>query len=249
MDRAPRFGRSRRIAVAAGLVGAALLLAARSVAAADTNLPAVLADLSKPSKRLPFKAVIEGTTGHRILDFAPTNPAHVELRTRILRAAALAGARARQDGLVAARPNEAGNRLEALVKAALHEAGLEARTPVTAGGGAQATGYPDLEISRPTPCYLELKTFSARSANTTQRSFYFSPSATPKVTRDALHLLLAFELERGERGGRPAFVPVHWRLISLQDLQVDLKFEFNQSNRGLYGAGAAKALLAEETVE
>jgi hypothetical protein len=31
----------------------------------------------------------------------------------------------------------------------------------------------------------------------------------------------------------------------LQDLEVDLKFEFNQSNRGLYGKEAGKAILAE----
>jgi hypothetical protein len=43
--------------------------------------------------------------------------------------------------------------------------------------------------------------------------------------------------------GRTVFVPVNWKLLSLQDLEVDLKFEFNQSNRGLYGSG--NALLQE----
>ena len=38
---------------------------------------------------------------------------------------------------------------------------------------------------------------------------------------------------------------MHWKLVTLQDLLVDLKFEFNQSNRGLYGADAAKGLLSE----
>ncbi len=232
-----------------GLLGAAFVCTADPAPAADTNLPAALTGLSQTAKRLPFKAVIEGTTGHRILDFDTNNPAHRQLRTKILRAAALAGKRGRQEGLVAARANEVGNRLEALVKAALREVGLPARTPLTGGGGAQATGYPDLEISGPTPCYLELKTFSAQTANTTQRSFYFSPSATPKVTRDALHLLLAYELGKTERDGRPVFAPVHWKLISLEDLQVDLKFEFNQSNRGLYGPAAANSLLAEGAVE
>ena len=65
------------------------------------------------------------------------------------------------------------------------------------------------------------------------------------VTHDALHLLLAYELERTQRDGKTAFLPVHWKLITLQDLEVDLKFEFNQSNRGLYGKEGAKSLLAE----
>ena len=72
-----------------------------------------------------------------------------------------------------------------------------------------------------------------------------SPSPTPKVTHDALHLLLAYELERSERDGRVTFLPTHWKLVTLQDLEVDLKFEFNQSNRGLYGRDAAKSVLGE----
>ena len=144
------------------------------------------------------------------------------------------------------RANEAGNHMEAFVKAALNDAGLAAHTPLTTAGKAQEAGYPDVEILGDPPCYLELKTYSATTANTTQRSFYFSPSANPKVTHDAPHLLLGYQLERTERDGRTAFVPVHWKLISLQDLEVDLKFEFNQSNRGLYGKEAAKALLGEQ---
>ena len=201
----------------------------------NTALEASLAELTKPSKKIPFKAVIHATTGRRVLDFDTNNPAHVELRKKLLRAAALAGERARRDGLTTLRANEAGNHLEPFVRAALREAGLEARVPVNTTGRAQATGYPDVEITGATPCYLELKSYSATTVNTTQRSFYYSPSETPKVTRDALHFLLAYELEKETRDGQAVFRPVHWKLLTLQDLEVDLKFEFNQSNRGLYG--------------
>jgi hypothetical protein len=91
-----------------------------------------------------------------------------------------------------------------------------------------------------------LKTYNAATVHTTQRSFYYSPSETPKVARDAVHLLLAYELEKVERDGRTLFLPRHWKLLTLQDLEVDLKFEFNQSNRGLYGNG--KATLDEAPV-
>ena len=64
-----------------------------------------------------------------------------------------------------------------------------------------------------------------------------------------MHLLLAFELEKIQRAGKAAFIPVHWKLVTLQDLEADLKFEFNQSNRGLYGKEAAKALLSEGAIE
>jgi hypothetical protein len=202
--------------------------------------PEALRELSTPSKRLPFREVISATTGHRVLDLDTNNPAHLKLRQKMMEAAALAGARARTNGLPAARANEAGNEIEPLVRQALNEVGLSARVPVNAAGHAQAAGYPDLEITAPVAAYLELKTYSANTANTTQRSFYYSPSASPKVTRDALHLLLAFELEKAARtDGETLFVPVRWKLLTLQGLEVDLKFEFNQSNRGLYGAPAA----------
>jgi hypothetical protein len=222
------------------------LLVCHAVFAQPAPSERALAELTAPAKKLPFKSVIHATTGHRVLDFDTNNPAHTELRVKLLRAAALAGQRARKDGLTAERPNEAGNHLEPFVRAALQEAGLEARIPRTTANRAQAAGYPDIEISGPVPCYLELKSYNAATVNTTQRSFYYSPSETPKVTRDAVHLLLAYELERVERDGQPSFVPRHWRLITLQDLEVDLKFEFNQSNRGLYGNG--KATLDEGAV-
>lgn len=222
------------VLLAGWLAGAGALAHAQSTPT-NAHLESVLAELAQPAKRLPFKTVITATTGHRVLDFDPNNPAHVELRRKILRAAALAGERAQEEGIATPRANEAGNHIEPFVRAALHEAGLAAQVPVTAAGRAQSAGYPDIEITNAPACYLELKTYNAATVNTTQRSFYYSPSANSKVTRDALHLLLAYELEKQTRDGQTVFRPGHWKLITLQDLEVDLKFEFNQSNRGLYG--------------
>lgn len=218
---------------------------------AATNSPTVagLAELTKPAKKIPFKDVILATTQHRILDFDTNNAAHRELFQKISTAASSALTNARNAGLFSARANEAGNHMESFVRAAFKEAGLSARVPVTTAGEAQAVGYPDVELLGTPPCYVELKTYNANTANTTQRSFYYSPSENPKVTRDALHLLLAYELEKIESNGKTAFVPTHWKLITLQDLEVDLKFEFNQSNRGLYGKGAGKSLLGEGQVK
>src|SRR5262245_44885043 len=214
---------------------------------ASDAIGAALAEIAKPSKALLFKTVIQGTTGKRVLDFDTNSSAHLELRKKIMRAAALAGERARKAGISAARANEAGNHLEPFVRAALKDAELDARVPGTAGGQAEAAGYPDIEILGSPPVYLELKTYNAGTINTTQRSFYYSPSERPKVTRDALHLLLAYELEKITRDGKTEFAPVRWKLISLQDLQVDLKFEFNQSNRGLYGS--SRDVLEEGVVK
>lgn len=234
------------------LLGLTLLLGnSLPVGAVETNYPsaAALAELTKPAKRIPFKEVILATTHQRIVDFDTNNAAHRAVFHKISTAAANAATQARTNGLFSARANEAGNHMEVFVKAALQEAGLQARTPINTKGAAQTTGYPDVEILGAVPCYLELKTYSATTVNTTQRSFYYSPSEKPKVTHDALHLLLAYELERSERGGQTVFTPTHWRLITLEDLEVDLKFEFNQSNRGLYGKDAKSALLSEGKAE
>ena len=229
------------------LVAALVIFASATFGAETNNSPSVaaLTELTKPAKKIPFKDVILATTHHRILDFETNNPAHAALHKKISTAASAAAAKARAEGLFSVRANEAGNHMELFVKAALNDAGLQARTPVTTAGEAQTTGYPDVEILGDPPCYLELKTYSAATAATTQRSFYYSPSEHPKITHDAIHLLLAFQLEKFERDGKAAFVPVHWKLITLEDLQVDLKFEFNQSNRGLYGREVGKALLDE----
>ncbi len=222
-----------------------LLVATPVIAQSNTPSTAALGELTKPAKRIPFKEVILATTQHRILDFDNHNAAHRALFQKLSTAAAAAERKARAEGVFSTRANEAGNHMENFVKAALKEAGLPARTPVTTKGEAQSTGYPDVEILSDPPCYLELKAYNATTADTTQRSFYYSPSEHPKVTRDALHLLLAYKLEKTTRGRKPALIPIHWKLITLQDLQVDLKFEFNQSNRGLYGKEAGKAILAE----
>jgi hypothetical protein len=150
------------------------LIAAESVGEPTTNAPgnSALGELIKPSKKIAFPEVIHATTGHRVLEFDTNNSAHVELRRKILRAAALTGERARRQGIDSARANEAGNQIEPIVREALKDVGLDARIPKTTAGRAQVAGYPDIEIAGAVPCYVELKIYNANTADTTQRSFY-----------------------------------------------------------------------------
>lgn len=233
----------------AGMFMATPAVWAQSAASAAEVPLGALRELVKPQRDLAFAAVIEATTGHRILNLDTNLAAHRQLLERLRAAAADAGERARREGIESARANEAGNAMGVFVRAALQDAGLSNRIPTTAAGRAQATGYPDLEVLSDPPCYLELKTYSATTANTTQRSFYYSPSEQPKVTQEALHLLLAYQMERIQRDGRTVYQPVAWKLITLEDLRVGLKFEFNQSNRGLYGPANAAARLGEGALD
>lgn len=212
------------------------------------ELESVVAQCLQPLKSVPFKAVIRAISHCSVIDFDPGDGKHQKLANSIADAARRAGKSAFDTGIFTKRPNEAGNKIEPFVKDALRLVGLDARTPTTKDGRAKTAGYPDIEIVGDPACYLECKTYNIVNVETTMRAFYFSPSEQFKVTKNALHLLLAYQLESGVRNGKAAFVPVHWKLITLHDLKVDLKHEFNQSNRNLYGSAAASALIAEGNI-
>jgi len=57
---------------------------------------------------------------------------------------------------------------------------------------------------------------------------------------------LSFELSREERGKKIAFVPVSWQLYTLEELRVQVKHEFNASNKDLYNR---QYLLAEGQIK
>lgn len=53
---------------------------------------------------------------------------------------------------------------------------------------------------------------------------------------------MSFELDTVERNGKIAFVPVSWQIYTLDKLLIQVKHEFNASNKELY---TKEALLAE----
>jgi hypothetical protein len=117
-----------------------LLIATITTSAGTTNTPTAtaLAELTKPTKKIPFKEVILATTNHRIVDFDTNNVAHRELFQKISTAATIALTNARTAGLFSTRANEAGNHMEAFVRAAFKTVGLNARAPITTAGAAVA---------------------------------------------------------------------------------------------------------------
>ncbi len=63
----------------------------------ETNTPpsSALREFSFASKPIPFRDVVAATTHFQVVNFDTNNPAHMELRAKILRAAMLAGERSR----------------------------------------------------------------------------------------------------------------------------------------------------------
>ena len=186
-------------------------------------------------KDVPLPAIIEALTGHRVLPWP--RDSRQTLETVAHRIETMIEERE----IEAARMNEAGNRVENVVIDAMRNLGIRAQRPKTESGQSRSAGYPDIEAEIDgLPCYIEVKTFSAATVDSTQRSFYLSPSTDFKVTRDAVHLLVAVELTPGAKGAYRAET-VRW--LDLSGLDCDLKYEFNASNRDLYRRESGLVIL------
>lgn len=213
------------------------------------QLENVLAQMLQPVRGIPLSVIIKSIAGHAVIPIDRGAAEDRLLIDTLCEAAKLAGAALRKAPIIRPRPNEVGNDVEAYVLEAIQKLGLECRRPTTASGTLKSTGYPDLLVTDKAkrPVYIECKIFASGSAATSMRSFYLSPSDNFKVTQDARHLLLAFEMDAVSVPGtrNSSFTAVSYKLVDLHDLLCDVKYEFNSDNRRLY---AAENLLASGTV-
>ena len=200
------------------------------------QLEAIISKFLEPIKGIPYPVAIKALTGCEVLHFDLSDKDNQKLLKLLKEAAQIAGRKAYKQGIFTRRPNEAGNHIEPFVISALKEAGLMADKPRTKSGKIKVAGYPDIEIidKQGRVIYLDCKTYNTATKNQSFRTFYFSPSEDPKITKDAFHMLLSFELIQEQRGKRIAFVPISWQLYTLEKLEVQVKHEFNASNKDLY---------------
>ncbi len=209
------------------------------------KLEAVIKQMLTPLKDVPLKLVIEVIAGCRIVPFDCGNDADIRLLENLKKAAAIAGFEFNKLGVARPRPNEIGNDIEPFIINALNMVGCKATVPLTAAGKKKSAGYPDIEFvddSNRTN-YLECKTFNIENIDTTQRSFYLSPSTDFKITKDARHFVMSFEVyAAGRKRSKTLYKCKSWKVLTLEELDVDVKYEFNTDNKRLY---AAKLILAE----
>ncbi len=201
------------------------------------KLESVIRQMLTPLKSLPFPLVVEGISNHKVLPFNSNDSKDLKVLETLKSVAVHAGRKINENGILRSRPNEVGNDIEAFVKSSMNEIGYKAETPKTRGGKRKTTGYPDLrfidEFGR--AHYLECKTFNIENIDTTQRSFYLSPSDDFKVTEDALHFVMSFEiLEKTRKGSQNLYHCRTWKILTLDKLYVDVKYEFNSDNARLY---------------
>lgn len=202
------------------------------------NLENIIKGMLSPLKNIPLNLVIESLYGCKIVPFSRNNKQDALLLENLKKVAKLAGIEINKRGIASARPNEVGNKAEPFVVKALKTIGYaSADYPKSKSGKKKSVGYPDIEFEDnfKRSNYLEVKTFNRNNMNTTQRSFYLSPSEDPKINKDGHHFLISFEVyDSGRSKQGRVFRCKSWKILTLENLQVDVKYEFNASNARLY---------------
>lgn len=208
------------------------------------NLENIIKQMLHPLKNIPFNLVIESLTGNKVIPYDKENKEHLEVVNLLESAAIKAGKEINRVGITRRRVDEVGNDIELYVKTALNEFGLKADTPAGKTGKKKSTGYPDIVFQyKDTPYYLECKTYSIDNINTTFRSFYLSPSDDFKVIYNTLHFLLSYEMFISDNStGQNIYKAKRYKILSVEKLLTNVKYEFNANNRELY---KSEHLIAE----
>jgi len=215
------------------------------------RLENVIKQMLQPLKDIPFNLVIEAMTGKKVVSFDFTNLSHKEVLELLKQSALNAGREINKTGILRPRPNEVGNDIEPYVRNALNFCGLNADIPVGPSGRKKTTGYPDIIFwHKNLPYYLECKTYNIENIATTQRSFYFSPSDEFKVIYDAPHFILSYEIYvAGESGNKHIYKCKHYKILSIESLSLDVKYEFNSDNKRMYSGKDGTSILDEGEIE
>jgi hypothetical protein len=209
-----------------------------------------LLDEDRQLREIPFRDVIRETTGTKVLPVDPKN----DVDRRVIKEIGavldqVVHRMSAPDSPVqnVERINEVSSHFEDMLRELLNGApGLRCDFPRTADGKIQRSGYPDLQITDRASkrvFYLDPKLYATGGRESSLRTFYFEPrKATNKVRTDAVHFVVGFEHE-ARTDGHWKFI--RWDLVDLSQLKVDLKAEFQASNRDLYLPEAVVATSAK----
>lgn len=184
---------------------------------------------------LPFPLLIESATGHRVIPIQPEDDRWLEPLSRALDRTLVRLNDPLHPIHRVARINEASHFVEDELMIELSaEPGWRAQPAPTATGARQRSGYPDIRLQLPDGriVYLDPKLMTVENRASTLRTFYYEPKTeTGKVNADAVHLLIGIQ-HHGESGGELRLEK--WELVDLSRIRLELKPEFQTSNRELY---------------
>jgi hypothetical protein len=99
----------------------------------------------EPLKGIPFPVAIKALTGFEVLAFDKLTEQNKRLLDQLSKAAQIGGKDAFDEGIITARPNEAGNRIEPFIIEALKQVDLAVSRPLSKTGKKKP---PVTQISR-----------------------------------------------------------------------------------------------------
>lgn len=201
------------------------------------KLENVIKQMLTPLKNIPLDLVIEWISWFKIIPFDNTNIQDKELLLKLMKVADTVWKLVNKIWIIRPRPNEVWNDIEPFVKDALNAIWLNADTPKAISWKKKSTWYPDIEFKDQfwRYNYLECKTFNIENINTSQRSFYLSPSEDFKITRSCHHFIISFEIYvENSQWRNNIYKCKSWKIITVEDLYVDVKYEFNSDNARMY---------------
>ncbi|MDD5199191.1 MAG: hypothetical protein PHC88_05255 [Terrimicrobiaceae bacterium] len=218
------------------LVAGACLCALNAWSASDNTLIHSLLKDREALHGVSFAEVLKVATGHRILPVNPREQAGLLSQLGSALDAALAELNDPAHPIHGAgRVNEASRFVEDEIRRQLNALpGWKCSVPLTSGGREQRSGYPDLRVvtDRGVIFYLDPKLYARGGRAGSLRTFYYEPKAlTGKIHDDAIHLIAGIEHDGADARSLRLR---RWELIDLSRLKVQLKAEFQASNRDLY---------------
>jgi hypothetical protein len=210
------------------------------------KLENVIKQMLQPLKNVPFNLVIEAMTGKKVISFDFTRSDHQNVLEFLTQSALKTGKDINKTGILRKRSNEIGNDIEPYVRGSLNLLELNADIPTGPSKRKKAMGYPDIIFwYKDNPYYLECKTYNIENIETTQRSFYFSPSDEFKIIYDAPHFIISFEIYvAGEKENKHIYKCKHYKILSIESLSLDVKYEFNSNNKRMYSGKDGTIVLA-----
>lgn len=214
------------------------------------QLEKVIKQMLSPLKDVPFNLVVETLSGNKVIPFDKGNEEDARILDLLKKVALLAGKNINKDGISSRRANEVGNYIETFVKQAMEHFKLKPDIPSGKSGRRKNVGYPDIVFYFcKKPYYLECKTYNQENISTTLRSFYFSPSDDFKVIYDTHHFVLSYEMmTEGQENGINIYKCKHYKILSIENLSLDVKYEFNSDNKRVYSGIDGTRLLDEGDV-
>lgn len=209
------------------------------------NLENIIKQYFRPLRDLPSNLLFEVLIGYKIILFNEQDKKDKKVLQNLSVIAENVGKEVNKKGIAKLQENEVGNIIRSLVKKALNAINYQSKTPKKKNGSKKPEYNLNLqfidEFGRLN--YLECKTFNINNLKTTQRSFFVSPSEDFKVTTDAHHFVITYEIYvDGREGNNNIYKCGSWKILSIENLEVDVKYEFNSDNARLY---ADEMILAE----